>query len=192
MSDELPFGRVFLDHDGSEERFLGFLLVDHGRTETADTRALAACYGQMTLRSIDFGLENLDDPEAAFPALYMARHTLELYLKGLVPDWETRRDKKASTRHHIDYLVDILRVRWDQEYANTDHTAALTRFLHQFAMLDPRSMAFRYRDGAKVSFGNAPLNDPEIWVDFAALRESLAMIFEALDRIWQKQMETAP
>jgi hypothetical protein len=192
MSDELPFGRVFQDHDGSEEQFPGFLLANHGRTETADPRALAACYSQMTLRSIDFGLENLDDPEAAFPALYMARHTLELYLKGLVPDWETRRDKKASTRHHIDYLVDVLRVRWDQEYANTDHTAALTTFLHQFAMLDPKSMAFRYRDGAKVSFGNAPLNDPEIWVDFVALRESLTMIFEALDRVWRQQTQVAP
>lgn len=187
MSDRLPFGRVFQDHDGAEDRFPGFLLVNHGRSEAADARALAACYGQMTLRSIDFGLDHLDDPEAAYPALYLTRHTLELYLKGLVPDWETRR-VRGKTRHHIDHLIDILHDRLAQKY-DAGEITALADFLHQFVMLDPKSMAFRYRDGAKVSFGMAPLNDPEIWVDFLALRESLVMIFEALDKIWLWQME---
>jgi|GEM_PF-3910422 len=186
MSERLPFDRVFLDHDGSDDRFPGFLLVNHGRTETADPRALAACYEQVTLRSIEFGLENLDNPEAAFPALYLARHTLELYLKGLIPDWETRREK-SKTRHHIDYLVDILRARLLQKYDEAE-VSALAKFLRQFSMLDPKSMAFRYRDGAVVSFGNAPLDDPEIWVDFVALRESLTKIFDALDNIWLKQI----
>ena len=186
MSGGLPFGRVFQDHGGSDDRFPGFLLVNHGRTETADPRALAACYGQITLRSIEFGLENLDDPEAAFPALYLTRHTLELYLKGLVPDWNTRRDMKASGPHHIDYLVDILRARLLQEYDETE-VSALADFLHQFSMLDPKSMAFRFRDGAVVTFGDAPQDDPEIWVDFMALRESLTKIFEALNKVWLQQ-----
>lgn len=187
MSGSLPFGRVFQDHDGSDDRFPGFLLVDHGRTETAEAKMLAWAYAQMTLRAIDFGLDDLDTPEAAFPALYLARHTLELYLKGLVPDWETRREK-GNTRHHIDYLVDILHDRLVQRYDEAE-IRSLSRFLHQFAMLDPRSMAFRYRDGAVVSFGAAPLSDPEIWVDFIALRESLTLIFEALDKVWRQQLE---
>lgn len=186
MSERLLFGRVFQDHDAADYRFPGFLLVNHGRTETADPRALAACYAQVTLQSIEFGLENLDDPEAAFPALYLARHTLELYLKGLVPDWNTRRDKKTSGPHHIDYLVDILRGRLIQEYDEAE-VSALAGFLHQFSMLSPKSMEFRYRDGAVVSFGDAPLDDPEIWVDFVALRESLTKVFGALDKVWMQQ-----
>lgn len=190
MSERLPFDRVFQDHDGSEGQFQGFLLVNHGRTETADPRALAACYAQVTLRSIEFGLENLDDPEAAFPALYMGRHTLELYLKGLVPDCETQRERH-KTRHHIDYLIDILRARLLQKYDETE-VSALAGFLQQFSMLDPKSMSFRFRDGAVVSFGNAPLDDTEIWVDFHALQESLCIIFEALDKLWcQQSMERA-
>jgi len=184
MSEPLPFHQVFQDHDGSEEHFPGFLLVNHGRTETTDAKNLAWAYAQMTLQGIEFGLGNLEVPEAAFPALYMARHTLELYLKGLVPDWDSRRDRKKATAHHIDYLVDILRARLILEY-DTEQTIALTKFLNQFSMLDPKSMAFRYRDGAVVSFGNAPLDDPEIWVDFVALRETLVQIFEALDKVWR-------
>ncbi|NIY95455.1 MAG: hypothetical protein HWE39_19735 [Oceanospirillaceae bacterium] len=187
---ELPFGTVFSEQKGSAEPFPGFLLVDHGRTETADPRALAACYGQMTLRSVEFGLDHLNEPEAAFPALYLARHTFELYLKGLVPDWNERRDKKKSSPHHIDYLVDILRERLLPNYDEREVTA-LSDFLHQFAMLSPKSMEFRYRDGAVVSFGDAPLDDPEIWVDFIALRESLIKIFEALDNVWRLQTEDA-
>lgn len=190
MSERLPFDRVFRDHEGSDDRFPGFLLANHGRTETADPRALASSYGQITLRSIELGLENLEDPEAAFPALYLARHTLELYLKGLVPDWNTRRDKKATGAHHIDYLVDILRARLLLNYDEAE-VSALAKFLRQFSMLDPKSMAFRYRDGAVVSFGAAPLDDPEIWVDFVALRESLTTIFDALDKIWLKQIGEA-
>jgi len=186
MSEQLPFGRVFQDHVGLDDRFPGFLLVNHGRTETADLRALAACYAQVTLRSIEFGLEYLDDPEAAFPALYLTRHTLELYLKGLVPDWNTRRNKKTSGPHHIDYLVDILRARLLQKYDEAE-VSSLADFLHQFSMLSPKSMEFRYSDGAVVSFGDAPLDDPEIWVDFVALRESLTKVFEALDKVWMQQ-----
>lgn len=186
MSARLPFDRVFQDHDGSDDCFPGFLLVNHGRTDTTSPRALAACYGQVTLQSIQFGLANLDDPEAAFPALYLARHTLELYLKGLVPNWNKRRDKKASGPHCIEYLIDILCARLLEEY-DENEVSAVADFLHQFSMLDPKSMAFRFQDGAVVSFGDAPLDDPEIWVDFVALRESLMKIFEALDKIWLQQ-----
>lgn len=189
MRSRLPFSRVFQDQDGSEEHFPGFLLVEHGRTELASPRELAWAYAQTTIRSIEFGLENLDIPEAAFPALYLARHTLELYLKGLVPDWEACRDR-SKTRHHIDYLVDILKNRMRDHYRQDDITL-LSDFLRQFATLDPKSMAFRYRDGAVVSFENSSLLDPEIWVDFIALRESLTLIFDALDRVWRLQTATS-
>lgn len=187
MTKDLPFHRVFSDHDNAEGTFPGFLLVNHGRTESAAPEDLAWSYAQNTLRSIEFGLENAETPEAAFPALYSARHTLELYLKGLVPDWENLRGGK--NRHHIDYLVDILHERLEEDYDEVE-VGALSGFLKQFAMLDPKGMAFRYRDGAVVSFGKAPLDDPEIWVDFVALREALTLTFEALDKVWRKNRQT--
>lgn len=187
MNKPFPFNRVFQEQNGAVESFPGFLLVNHGRDETADAKNLAWAYAQMTLQSIEFGLENLDSPEAAFPPLYLARHTLELYLKGLVTDWKTQREKD-KTRHHIDYLIDRLHSQLTHHYDENEITA-LTRFLHQFAMIDPKSMAFRYRDGAKVSFGTAPLDDPEIWVDFVALRDSMRLIFDALDKLWRQQLE---
>ena len=182
MSESLPFGRVFQDRNGSQEKFPGFLLVNFGREDTADERALAANYGLMTLNAVDFALERLDEPEAGYPALYLGRHTLELYLKGLVPDWEERREK-GKTRHHIDYLIDILRNRLAKRY-DVEEILALSEFLHQIALLDPKSMAFRFRDGAKASFGETPIEDPEIWVDFVALSGSLRLIFEALNDLW--------
>ena len=187
MSRSLPFSRVFKEQSGSEETFPGFLLVNHGRQETADQKGLAWAYAQATLRNIDFGLDGLDHPEAAYPALFLARHTLELYLKGLVPDWNAERSKE-KTAHHIDYLIDILHERLLTEYDATE-VHSLAEFLRQVSMLDPKSMAFRYADGAVRSFGAEPLDDPEIWVDFQALRESLGMIFDALDTIWRKQTE---
>lgn len=182
MISALPFARVFSEQNDGNEHFPGFLLVNHGRSELADPRLLAWSYAQIALKSVEFGLENLDTPEAAFPALYLARHALELYLKGLVPDWERRRSGK--NRHHIDYLVDILHARLVTDYHH-DEISELTRFLRQFAMLDPKSMAFRFTDGAIVSFGDAPLQDPEIWVDFVAMKEALSLTFDALDRVWR-------
>lgn len=187
MKASLPFSRVFKDQNESNEVFPGILLVNHGRQETADQKGLASAYAQATFRNIDFALENLDHPEAAYPALFLARHTLELYLKGLVPDWNAERSKE-KTAHHIDYLVDILHDRLLRDYDEAE-VHSLTEFLKQFSMLDPKSMAFRYADGAVRSFGSEPLDDPEIWVDFQALRESLGLIFEALDTIWRNPAE---
>lgn len=183
--DDLPFDRVFADHNGAEESFAGFLLVNHGKQALADERMLAWAYAQTTLQSIDFALDNLDTPEAAYPALFMARHTLELFLKGLVPDWEEKR-KKGVNRHSIDYLVEILTADLRGNYDDLE-VAALSKFLTQISMIDPKSMAFRFQDGAIESFKDAPLDDPEIWVNFRTLKESLSMVFDGLDRIWAKR-----
>ncbi|MCA2009157.1 hypothetical protein [Tritonibacter mobilis] len=187
--DDLPFDKVFAEQDGQAERFPGFLLADHGKHTRAEPKVLAWVYAEATLRSINFGLENLDTPEAGYPGLFMARHTLELYLKGLVPDWKAQRPK-GKNRHAIDYLEEILSEQLKQDYDERE-VQALSKFLIQFSMLDPKSTAFRYQDGAVVSLKDDPLSDPEIWIDFQALKQSLSMIFEALDKIWGKQNSKA-
>ena len=186
--DDLPLDMVFADHSGGDENFPGFLLANHGKSQLADQRALARTYAQTCLKAIDVGLDDLLTPEAAYPALFLARHTLELYLKGLVPDWDNQRPKQ-SNRHAIGYLVQILSVELKKDYHDHE-VAALSKFLTQISMIDPKSMAFRYPDGAVVSLQGAPIDDPEIWINFHHLKQSLSLTFEALDRIWTKRIST--
>ncbi len=181
MTEQLPFGRVFSESQDDAEAFPGFLLVNHGHSQTANARALAKAYSDATLAALDYGLENKTAPEAAYPGLFLARHTLELYLKGLIPSWDTLRGRQ--NRHSIDYLVTLLRHQLVESYDKQEITQWCD-FLEQISIVDPKSMAFRYRDGAVVSFGKEPLGDPEIWIDFAAMKEALEMTFDAMDRLW--------
>lgn len=181
MNATLPFDRVFEDHDGSDEDFPSFLLVNHGQAQLADERPLAWAYAQAALRSVAFALENTDTPEAAYPALFLARHALELYLKGLVPDWDDHRGK--ANRHRIDYLVEIVHARLAARY-HAAQLATLSDFLKHFEAIDPKAMSFRFSDGAAATFGGKIAGDPEIWVDFVAFRDALSLTFEALDRVW--------
>ncbi|WP_172332685.1 hypothetical protein [Mangrovicoccus sp. HB161399] len=110
----------------------------------------------------------------------MPRHTLELYLKGLSPGWDTLRGK--LNRHSIDYLVTSLRRQLAKSY-DKQEIILWCDFLEQISIVDPKSLAFRYRDGAMVSFEIEPLADPEIWINFAAMKEALEMTFDAMDRL---------
>ena len=67
--DDLPLDRVFADQVGADESFPGFLLVDHGKHQLADQKTLAWAYAQTCLKAIDVGLDDLQTPEAAYPAL---------------------------------------------------------------------------------------------------------------------------
>jgi hypothetical protein len=194
------FEQVFSDPQDNPETFPGFLLMYHGQkppppapgfpaTKLVDQRTLAAAYGEATFAAIDLALENTAlphrdaVPEAAYPALFLARHTLELYLKGLIPDWRQLKGKENG--HQIDYLADQLARRIDGRY-HTDHVDILSRFLNRIHAIDPRSAAFRFPDGAEQDFEKSKIPPPEVefWINFQALRDSLKQVFEALDKIW--------
>jgi hypothetical protein len=195
------FDQVFSEPEDNLENFPGFLLMLHGRkqlppapgfpkTERVDQRALAAAYGEATFAAINLALDNTAMPhrdavpEAAYPALFLARHTLELYLKGLIPDWGNLKGKKQNA-HQIDYLAEHLSRRIDGRY-HADHVEILSRFLHRVHAIDPLSAAFRFHDGAERDFSAADLAPPgvEFWINFQALRDSLKQVFEALNKIW--------
>lgn len=199
------FDQVFSEPEDNPETFPGFLLMYHGQeppppasrfpqTTLIDQRALAAAYGDATFAAIDLALENTAlphrdaVPEAAYPALFLARHTLELYLKGLIPDWGKLKGKRNA--HQIDYLAEHLARRIDGRY-HADHVDILARFLNRVHAIDPRSAAFRFPDGAAREFSKAEIPPPavELWVNFQALRDSLKHVFEALHKIWT---ETGP
>lgn len=200
MTGAPVFDQVFSEPEDNPETFPGFLLMYHGHkplppapgfpeTIIVDQRGLAAAYGEATFAAIDLALENTAlphrdaVPEAAYPALFLARHTLELYLKGLIPDWGTLKGKQNA--HQIDYLADHLARRINGRY-HADHVDILSRFLNRIHAIDPRSAAFRFPDGAERDFSAADISPPEVefWINFQALRDSLKQVFEALDKIW--------
>ncbi|GGW24822.1 hypothetical protein GCM10011452_10270 [Gemmobacter lanyuensis] len=200
MTGTPVFDQVFSEPVGDPETFPGFLLMYHGQqppapapgfpaTRLVDQRALAAAYGEATFAAIDLALENTAlphrdaVPEAAYPALFLARHTLELYLKGLIPDWGALKGKQNA--HQIDYLADHLARRINGRY-HADHVEILSRFLNRIHAIDPRSAAFRFPDGAERDFSAAEISplEVEFWINFQALRDSLKQVFEALDKIW--------
>jgi hypothetical protein len=194
------FEQVFSEPADNTETFPGFLLMYHGQqpppsapgfpeTKLVDQRTLAAAYCEATFAAIDLALRNTAlphreaVPEAAYPGLFLARHTLELYLKGLIPDWGQLRGRRDA--HQIDYLADHLARRIHGRY-HADHVEILSRFLNRIHAIDPRSAAFRFPDGAERDFAKVKTPPPgvEFWVNFQALRDSLKQVFEALDKIW--------
>lgn len=201
MTEVLVFERTFTEPDDNPETFPGFLLMYHGQeppppapgfpeTKLVNQRTLAAAYGEATFAAIDLALNNTAMPhrdavtETAYPALFLARHTLELYLKGLIPAWGALKGKGRHA-HQIDYLAEHLIQHIDGQY-HADHVKILSRFLHQIHAIDPRSAAFRFPDGAERDFSAAKTAPPgvEFWINFQALRDSLKQVFEALDKIW--------
>lgn len=200
MTGLLVFDEVFSEPEDNPKTFPGFLMMYHGQkppqpakgfpeTRLVDQRSLAAAYVEATFAAINLALENTAMPhrdavpEAAYPALFLARHTLELYLKGLIPDWGKLKGKQNA--HQIDYLAGELARRIGGRY-HTDQVEILSRFLNRIHAIDPRSAAFRFPDGAERDFSQAKMAPPEaeLWVNFRALRDSLRKIFDALDNIW--------
>lgn len=200
MTGAPVFDQMFSEPADDPKTLPGFLLMYHGQQPPSpgpglpaatliDQRALAAAYGAATFGAIDLALENTAlphrdaVPEAAYPALFLARHTLELYLEGLIPDWGTLKGKQNA--HQIDYLADHLARRIDRRY-HADHVEILSRFLNRIHAIDPRSAAFRFPDGAERDFSVAAISPPEVefWINFLALRDSVKQVFEALDKIW--------
>jgi hypothetical protein len=190
MTTPSPFDQIFAEPVGDTETFPGFLLVNHGKDDLSDKRSLAWAYSEVTFRAIDFALAHTALPhqdattEAAFPALFLARHTLELYLKGLVPDWNKLRGP-AGNAHQLKSLAKHLSERIQGRY-DAAHIEILTNFLQHIHDLDPKSTSFRYTDGAQGSFKepNSFSGGSEFWIDFQALQVSLRHVFGALDRIW--------
>lgn len=181
---------VFMEPpDGLDESWThGFLLINHGDWQPLSDGDLAEVYRVATLRLIDSAIESGDLWRSSFPALFMCRHTLELYLKAIVPDWRKlprQRKGMKSNGHDIGILAATLRDLLKSRYPN-DQVEALCGFLEDFDMLDPKAMAFRFADGARSSFDKSEHRQAppvEIWVDFRNLRASIASVFDALEKL---------
>ena len=181
---------VFVDPpDGLDESWThGFLLIGHGDWQPLSDGDLAEVYREATLRLIDAAILSGELWRSSFPALFMCRHTLELYLKSIVPDWRKLSKPGKGTkpnRHDIGILAATLRDLLNPRYP-ADQVEALCSFLEDFDRLDPKAMAFRFADGARNSFEKSqPHQTPpvELWVDFRNLRASISAVFDALEKL---------
>jgi hypothetical protein len=175
--------------DGLDESWThGFLLVGHGDWQPLSDGDLAEVYREATLRLIDAAIDSGELWRSSFPALYMCRHTLELYLKSIVPDWRnlSKPSKGAKPNgHDIGILAATLRDLLNSRYP-ADQVEALCSFLEDFDRLDPKAMAFRFADGARNSFEKSKHHQTppvEIWVDFRNLRTTIVAVFDALEKL---------
>ncbi len=187
------FELAFDDHEGwvsADESYRGFALWGHGQHDEVSNHELANCYASATLAVLRKNLRNADASAAEYyPALFLARHSIELYLKSMFPEfgWRLKENKNRSS-HQIDNLINALRDELDPKLSH-EEISKVCDFLSRFHQLDPMAMAFRFGDGALSSFsenkkGKRKFDLPpgDTVVNAKALLRALDILFGFLDR----------
>lgn len=109
--------------------------------------------------------------EVAYPALFLYRHAIELYLKAIVKPQERNHDLTALIGEFVNHVG-----RQQSQIV----PAWVRDNLMQLATLDPRATAFRYVD----SKANQPIIDSdEKWVSFTQLRQVVGLLVAIFERV---------
>lgn len=161
----------------------GVLLVGVRQFQSMEWLEAARVYSATALHLIDRALANGVEWGEAHPALFMCRHSLELYLKAAIPDWGT---PKRGNGHDLAPLIDRLKAHLSVRYHAAD-VERLTSFLREFSEFDPKAMVFRFPDGGLRSVEDSGM-DYEVWVDFRALKTTIRSVFTALDHVCLNNM----
>lgn len=160
----------------------GVLLVGLGEYQCMGLIEAARAYRGAALALVERALSGGVEWAEAHPALFLCRHTLELYLKAVLPDWEAHRAN--GNKHDIVSLAARLAEVLNDQY-RMDEIERLCAFIDEFGKIDPKAMVFRFPDGAQQTFKRGiPKPDYEIWIDFRHLLETMVLIFDALERVW--------
>jgi hypothetical protein len=141
---------------------LGFLLG--GMAESADRLNLAQDYMEaayVLTESIKKG--DWEDYRLANPVLFLYRHSIELFLKGVMG--ETRKSHRLADL--ADGFAEFIRLRYGKEVAPW-----ITQRLKEIAAVDPNSTAFRY--GANVGPDEVYVSLPHLQDAMVALNWALA------------------
>lgn len=175
------FPKVFQDPpDGLDSDWThGVLLVGVKQFQSMEWLEAARVYSATALHLIDRALVNGVEWDEAHPALFMCRHSLELYLKAALPNWDMQ---KRVNGHDLSPLIDRLKADLSGRYRAAD-IERLGSFLLEFSEFDPKAMIFRFPDGGLRSVGDSHGMDYEVWVDFRALETNIRAVFDALDRV---------
>ena len=142
----------------------GFLLG--GMVETADRLNIAQDYMEaayVLTESIKKG--DWEDYRLASPVLFLYRHSIELFLKGVMG--ETRKIHRLADL--ADGFAEFIRQRYGK-----DVPAWITKRLKEIAAVDPNSEAFRY--GAAVGPDEVYVSLPHLQDAMIALNWALASV----------------
>lgn len=167
--------RLFADPPDEPEMRYGAMLVNYNGNTARNTYDMAMSYRVAAFRLLDAACEHGEAWESVDPILFCFRHALELNLKSL------HRGERLRV-HGLKAMTDALHARLSTRYP-VQQVDWLRDRLHEFDTVDPRSTAFRYDDAA------SPSTPPELWVDFAKLRQIMNTMFEALDAIRRHDFE---
>lgn len=143
---------------------LGFLLG--GMSETADRLSVAQDYMEaayLLTEAIRNG--EWEDYRLANPVLYLYRHSIELFLKGVMGD-----DRRT---HRLDVLAEGFADFARREYRAEVPVWIISR-LQEIAAIDPNSMVFRY--GGTVGSDEVYVSLPHLQDAMVALNWALASV----------------
>jgi hypothetical protein len=156
--------------EGIEEDWSGFLIG--GMAQSGDME-LARAFKQAGDAVVGKALRSSDlSYEFSYPALYLYRHAIELYLKLVV-------DPKKRD-HRIDELASefqsMVRTKLKQEVPNW-----VMERIRELADIDPNSFSFRY---TKDRRGRRMMLPGEFWVSFRHLRRVVNVLATGLENAY--------
>jgi hypothetical protein len=156
--------------DGIEDDCSGFLIGGMAQT---DELALARAFKQAADAAVSKALRMSDlSYELAYPALFLYRHTIELYLKLVV--------RPAKPNHSIGDLARqfqaVVRSRLKQELPGW----VMDR-LAEFDQIDPDGQRLRYDKDKK---GEKIWLPGEYWVRFRHLRRIVTALVDGIERMY--------
>lgn len=152
----------------------GFLL---GGMAAYDEFQVAKSYRQAGDAVIDAALKDADlSYEWVYPAFFLYRHALELYLKLIV--------RPTKPTHSLSKLVKSFKNIVRRELRLDIPSWALDR-LKEIAEIDPESTSFRYFE---VLPTNKMACRGEWWVEFGHLKQLMNCLFDGIERAhWMRQ-----
>ena len=156
--------------DGIEEDWSGFLIGGMAQT---DELSLIRSYKMAADAVVAKALRSSDlSYELAYPALYLYRHVIELYLKLIV------QPKKPT--HGIMKLARQFKALVRSKLKLKIPDWAMESF-REFADIDPDSQSFRYtkqRDGSPIWIPG------ECWVSFVHLRKKMDVLVQGFEKAY--------
>jgi hypothetical protein len=156
--------------DDIEEDWSGFLIGGMAQT---DELALVRSYKMAADAVVAKALKSADlSYEFAYPALYLYRHVIELYLKLIV--------QPAKPSHAIIKLARQFKAIVQSKLKMKIPAWVMDRF-REFAEIDPDSQSFRY---TKDRQGDQIWLPGETWVSFRHLRKTMDVLASGFEKAY--------
>lgn len=140
---------------------------------TYDIFSLADSYKLAGDTVLDFALTRGQVGELIYPVLYNYRHSVELYLKAIIPP--------TRLNHNLSPLLERLEALIATEFKSTV-PKSFSGVVHDFMRFDPKSTTFRYGDTDAQS-------DGECWIDLPHLKLRMKWLADGFHRILRAKGE---